>query len=154
MLNARTSFRVGIFVLTLLLPAYPAFSGSGSGSDKVTQLVVIDSKVGEGKKAVADAENGDLVEVQYTGWLYDPDAPDHKGKKFDSSADHGAPFLFNVGAGRVIKGWDQGVNGMKVGGKRTLIIPSDLAYGPNGAGRGLIPPNAALIFEIDLLNIR
>jgi len=90
--------------------------------------------------------------VQYTGWLYEAAAPDNKGKQFDSSRTGGAPFRFPLGAGQVIKGWDQGVAGMQVGESRRLIIPPDLAYGDNGAG-GVIPPGATLVFDIDLIGI-
>ena len=93
------------------------------------------------------------VVVHYTGWLYDPSKADGRGKKFDSSLDRGSPFSFPLGAGRVIQGWDQGVAGMKVGGKRTLIIPPEMGYGARGAG-GAIPPNAALLFEVELLEVR
>jgi FKBP-type peptidyl-prolyl cis-trans isomerase FkpA len=92
------------------------------------------------------AKSGDTVEVHYTGWLRD-------GKKFDSSHDRKQPFSFQLGAGRVIQGWDEGVAGMKVGGKRKLTIPAALGYGTRGAG-GVIPPNAELVFEVDLLKIR
>jgi FKBP-type peptidyl-prolyl cis-trans isomerase len=91
--------------------------------------------------------------VHYTGWLYDPSKADGKGKKFDSSVDRGQPFGFPLGAGRVIAGWDKGVAGMKVGGKRTLVIPSEMGYGSRGAG-GVIPPNAALMFDVELLGVR
>jgi len=94
----------------------------------------------------ATAKAGDQVQVHYTGWLTD-------GRKFDSSLDHGSPFSFPLGGGRVIKGWDEGVAGMKVGGKRKLTIPADLGYGARGAA-GVIPPNATLIFEVELLAIR
>ncbi len=104
--------------------------------------------VGEGEEAV----NGKTAVVHYTGWLYDPDAADKKGSKFDSSRDRGAPFKFPVGAGRVIRGWDQGVAGMRVGGRRLLIIPPDLGYGARGAG-GVIPPNAILVFDVELLGV-
>jgi FKBP-type peptidyl-prolyl cis-trans isomerase len=101
-----------------------------------------DQEVGTGEVAVA----GKTASVHYTGWL-------ENGKKFDSSVDRGQPFSFPLGAGRVIKGWDEGVQGMKVGGKRKLTIPSDLGYGSRGAG-GVIPPNATLIFDVELLGIR
>lgn len=108
-------------------------------------LKYTDEKVGTG----AEAKRGDKVTVHYTGWLYNNG---QKGKKFDSSVDRGEPFTFNLGAGQVIPGWDQGVAGMKVGGKRTLIIPADLAYGSRGAG-GVIPPNATLMFDVELLKV-
>ena len=91
------------------------------------------------------------MNVHYTGWLYDPSAPDQKGAQFDSSVG-GAPFTFVLGAGMVIPGWDKGFDGMKVGGRRKLIIPPDLGYGERGAG-GVIPPNATLIFEMELMGV-
>ncbi|HWJ34853.1 MAG TPA: FKBP-type peptidyl-prolyl cis-trans isomerase [Steroidobacteraceae bacterium] len=94
---------------------------------------------------------GQKAVVQYTGWLYETSAPDKKGKEFDSSRNSGQPFSFVVGSGQVIKGWDQGVLGMKVGGRRRLTIPADLAYGDVGAG--VIPPGATLVFEVDLVGI-
>ncbi len=114
----------------------------------VTELVITDTKIGDGAKATA----GQHVSVHYTGWLYDPKASDFHGKKFDSSLDRSEPFKFPLGARRVISGWDQGVVGMKVGGKRTLIIPGKLAYGKRGAGGG-IPPDATLIFDVELVKI-
>ena len=105
-------------------------------------LKYIDQEVGTGDVAVA----GKTASVHYTGWL-------ENGKKFDSSVDRGQPFSFPLGAGRVIKGWDEGVQGMKVGGKRKLTIPSDLGYGSRGAG-GVIPPNATLVFDVELLGLR
>jgi len=105
-------------------------------------LKYLDQVVGTGEVAVA----GKTASVHYTGWL-------ENGKKFDSSVDRGQPFSFPLGAGRVIKGWDEGVQGMKVGGKRKLTIPSDLGYGSRGAG-GVIPPNATLIFDVELLGVR
>ena len=117
--------------------------------DNITSLHVTDQKVGTG----ATATSGKDVSVHYTGWLYDPKSPDKHGKKFDSSKDRGEPFTFKLGARQVISGWDQGVAGMKVGGARTLVIPSDLAYGSRGAG-GDIPPNATLVFDVELLGVR
>jgi FKBP-type peptidyl-prolyl cis-trans isomerase len=105
-------------------------------------LKYVDQVVGTGDVAVT----GKTVSVHYTGLL-------ENGKKFDSSVDRGQPFSFPLGAGRVIKGWDEGVQGMKVGGKRKLTIPSDLGYGSRGAG-GVIPPNATLIFDVELLGVR
>jgi FKBP-type peptidyl-prolyl cis-trans isomerase FkpA len=100
----------------------------------------------------AEARGG-RVSVHYTGWLHDPAAPDGHGRKFDSSRDRGSPFEFVLGAGQVIQGWDQGVAGMKVGGKRTLVIPPELGYGARGAG-GVIPPNATLVFDVELMAVR
>lgn len=118
-------------------------------ADSAAAFTKTDVKIGEG----AAAQSGQTVAVHYTGWLYDPAAKDKHGTKFDSSRDRGDAFVFPLGAGRVIKGWDQGVVGMKVGGQRTLIIPSDLAYGSRGAG-GVIPPNATLIFDVELMDIQ
>ena len=109
---------------------------------EVTELKMEDIKVGIG----AVAEAGKSVTVHYTGWLTN-------GTKFDSSKDHGQPFTFHLGGGEVIKGWDQGVAGMKVGGVRKLTIPPNLGYGARGAG-GVIPPNATLVFEVELLGVQ
>lgn len=109
---------------------------------------MIDHQTGTG----ALAESGKFVTVHYTGWLYDEAAPDNKGRKFDSSRDRGEPFGFPLGAGHVIKGWDQGVVGMREGGQRTLVIPPELGYGARGAGN-VIPPNATLVFDVDLLSV-
>jgi peptidylprolyl isomerase len=109
-------------------------------------LQYIDTKVGTG----ASPRTGQTCVMHYTGWLYENGA---KGKKFDSSVDRGTPFEFPIGMQRVIAGWDEGVATMKVGGKRTLIIPAKLGYGDRGAG-GLIPPNATLIFDVELLGIK
>ncbi|MGE5269251.1 MAG: FKBP-type peptidyl-prolyl cis-trans isomerase [Thiohalocapsa sp.] len=108
-------------------------------------LKYTDTTVGTG----AEATPGHKVSVHYTGWLYNNS---QKGAKFDSSVDRGEPFQFTLGAHQVIRGWDEGVAGMKVGGKRTLIIPPDLAYGARGAG-GVIPPNATLMFDVELLKV-
>jgi len=109
-------------------------------------LQIADIKAGTG----ATPKTGQICVMHYTGWLYQNGA---KGAKFDSSVDRGQPFEFPIGTGRVIKGWDEGVASMKVGGKRTLIIPPDLGYGARGAG-GVIPPNATLIFEVELLGVK
>ena len=109
-------------------------------------LQYIDTKPGTG----AQPKPNQTAVVHYTGWLYVNGA---KGKKFDSSVDRGQPFEFPVGAGRVIRGWDEGVASMKVGGKRTLIIPPQLGYGASGAG-GVIPPNATLMFDVELLGVK
>lgn len=95
---------------------------------------------------------GQVAVVHYTGWLFDPTAPEQKGTKFDSSRDRGEPFKFAIGAGQVIRGWDEGVQGMQPGGQRRLVIPPDLAYGDRGAG-GVIPPGATLVFDVELLAI-
>lgn len=130
-------------ILTLFLVApqvYAEMTTTPSG------LRYEDHKVGNG----ADAVKGKTVVVHYTGWL---DDHGKKGKKFDSSVDRGKPFAFPLGFGRVIRGWDEGVAGMKIGGKRTLYIPAKLGYGARGAGR-VIPPNADLIFDVELLEVK
>ena len=128
--------------------AYSEQAATKKEAGSMAELVKTDSKLGNGAQATAGHE----VAVHYTGWLYDAAAPDHHGKKFDSSRDRGQPFNFPLGAGRVIRGWDQGVEGMKVGGQRTLIIPANLGYGARGAG-GAIPPNATLVFDVELLGV-
>jgi FKBP-type peptidyl-prolyl cis-trans isomerase FkpA len=120
----------------------------GGGASAANNLLKTDSKPGEGPVAIA----GRKVTVHYTGWLYDENAPENKGKKFDSSRDRGKPFNFQLGAGYVIKGWDMGVAGMKVGGQRTLTIPPNLGYGGRGSSGG-IPPNATLVFDVELLGV-
>ena len=129
--------------------AAPAPMAEAPPAPVLPPLGITDSKVGKGREAAA----GDMVDVNYTGWLFDPKAKNHHGKKFDSSVGRG-PLTFPLGAGRVIKGWDQGVAGMKEGGKRTLVIPSELAYGARGAGGGVIPPNATLIFDVELVHVK
>ena len=109
-------------------------------------LQIIDSKVGTG----AAPTSGQTCVMHYTGWLYENG---QKGKKFDSSVDRNEPFEFKIGQRQVIAGWDEGVGSMKVGGKRTLIIPADMGYGSRGAG-GVIPPNAVLVFDVELLEVR
>jgi FKBP-type peptidyl-prolyl cis-trans isomerase FkpA len=114
------------------------------------QIQATDLKVGKG----AEAAVGNTIKVHYTGWFFKPLAVKQHGRKFDSSLDRGEPLEFRLGGGQVIKGWDQGVAGMKVGGKRSLIIPSELAYGKRGAPGGSIPPDSDLIFEVELLDVR
>ena len=115
------------------------------------KIEIIDEVVGKGKEATL----GSTVVVNYTGWFHRPMAKRQRGRKFDSSLDAGrTPLDFQLGAGQVIKGWDQGVAGMKVGGKRTLIIPSQLAYGKRGAPGGSIPPDSDLIFDVELLEVK
>jgi FKBP-type peptidyl-prolyl cis-trans isomerase FkpA len=114
----------------------------------MAELQKIDVVVGTGEEA-----RPGMVKVHYTGWLHDASRPDGRGRKFDSSVDRGQPFDFRLGAGQVIRGWDEGVAGMKVGGKRTLVIPPEMAYGARGAGE-VIPPNATLVFDVELLGVR
>jgi FKBP-type peptidyl-prolyl cis-trans isomerase FkpA len=116
---------------------------------KITQLQKTDITVGTGAEAVV----GKTAVVHYTGWLYDPAAADKRGRKFDSSLDRHTPFSFPIGGGRVIRGWDEGVAGMRVGGKRILVIPADMGYGSRGAG-GVIPPDATLVFEVELVEVK
>ena len=120
-----------------------------TGLSNITELIKKDEVTGSGNDAAA----GRRVTVHYTGWLYSQSAADHKGKKFDSSRDRGQPFDFRLGAGEVIKGWDEGVAGMKVGGRRTLTVPPDLGYGAQGFP-GAIPPNATLVFDVELLDVK
>tara|TARA_B100000686_G_scaffold268497_1_gene284060 strand:+ start:3518 stop:3955 length:438 start_codon:yes stop_codon:yes gene_type:complete len=145
MAKVKAILNLSVVVFSMLLLPQHAFSDT----TKVTELIKTDSKVGSGEEATG----GHTVKVHYTGWLYKADAPQKKGAKFDSSVDRGEPFVFPLGAGRVIKGWDQGVVGMKIGGKRTLIIPAHLGYGMQGAGDS-IPPNSVLIFDVELLGLR
>lgn len=133
---------IAMVVLTLSLGVGGSMAENNQEITTPSGLKYIDQVVGTGEVAVA----GKTANVHYTGWL-------ENGKKFDSSVDRGQPFSFPLGAGRVIKGWDEGVQGMKVGGKRKLTIPSDLGYGSRGAG-GVIPPNATLIFDVELLGVR
>ena len=118
-------------------------------NEPVKELYKIDKNIGNGTEATV----GKSVFVHYTGWIYDTSSKEGRGKKFDSSKDRGQTFNFALGAGMVIKGWDQGVEGMKEGGERTLIIPSSMGYGSRGAG-GVIPPNATLIFDVELIEVK
>ncbi|MDV6343002.1 FKBP-type peptidyl-prolyl cis-trans isomerase [Nitrosomonas sp. Is37] len=155
MFRTKISLSLSFFLLSLILLPLSAVAYKEHASEphaatsEVTELQKIDVKVGAGDEAVV----GKTVRVHYTGWLYDAAAPDKKGKKFDSSHDRKEPFSFLLGSGRVIKGWDQGVLGMKVGGQRTLIIPPNMAYGAHGAGN-VIPPNATLIFDVELIGLQ
>jgi FKBP-type peptidyl-prolyl cis-trans isomerase FkpA len=148
-------------IITLLLASVCTFTLSACNAESttkqekpamtsnITELQKIDTQVGTGR----EAEPGFNISVHYTGWLYDEKAADKKGAKFDSSVDRKQPFDFPLGAGHVIQGWDEGFAGMKVGGKRTLIIPSEMGYGARGAG-GVIPPNATLLFDVELLDVK
>jgi len=139
--------RAIILVIAALIAA--CASKEETGLSNITELIKKDDATGSGHEAVA----GRRVTVHYTGWLYKEDAADHKGKKFDSSRDRGDPFTFRLGAGEVIDGWDKGVAGMKVGGRRTLTIPPDMGYGAQGSP-GAIPPNATLVFDVELLDVK
>ena len=141
MFKIKTLFCLSILILSLTFVGY--------SSADIGEFSKIDVKVGMGKEATS----GKMVSVHYTGWLFDELAIDNKGEKFDSSRDRPGNFTFPLGAGRVIKGWDQGVQGMKVGGRRTLIIPSSMGYGKRGAGNA-IPPNATLVFDVELMEIQ
>jgi FKBP-type peptidyl-prolyl cis-trans isomerase len=151
MRNSRWAPLGAAAVLCVLQIACSEATADDKGPEKNVKIVKTDSglryqdlKVGAGALAV----KGKKVHVHYTGWLA------KGGKKFDSSVDRGEPFDFELGAGDVIKGWDEGVAGMKVGGKRRLLIPSKLGYGKKGAGRGLIPPDADLVFDVELLKVQ
>jgi len=147
---------------TLVIPSEMGYGARGAGSVippnaklvfdvkllKVIKTDMVDTKVGDGE----EAQEGQHVTVHYTGWLFDKNAADNKGTKFDSSRDRDEPFDFPLGMGQVIQGWDMGVQGMKVGGQRTLVIPPEMGYGRRGAG-GVIPPNATLVFEVELLAV-
>ena len=135
-----------LVVIAALTPSGRSDAAANQVVEMPNGLKYTDEKIGDGPEATA----GKKTSVHYTGWLSDNGA---KGKKFDSSVDRGQPFQFTLGARQVIAGWDEGVAGMKVGGKRTLIIPPELGYGARGAG-GVIPPNATLIFDVELLGVQ
>ena len=144
-----TRFACAVLALAIVAAVTP-LRRSDAATNQVIEmpsgLKYTDTKTGDGAAAAA----GNKVSVHYTGWLYNNGA---KGTKFDSSVDRGQPFQFTLGAHQVIAGWDEGVAGMKVGGKRTLIIPPELGYGARGAG-GVIPPNATLMFDVELLGVQ
>jgi len=153
----RSSARAGVIAALSLIAGLGVLAATGSLNHAAAQtagktmttssgLQITDTTVGTG----ASPKPGQTCVMHYTGWLY---VNGMKGKKFDSSVDRGEPFEFPIGRGRVIKGWDEGVASMKVGGKRTLIIPPALGYGDRGAG-GVIPPNAVLMFDVELLGVK
>ena len=153
----RTSLRASALLALSVAIASTTLLAAGAAAPAIAQtpgrtmttasgLQITDTQVGTG----ASPKTGQTCVMHYTGWLYQNGA---KGQKFDSSVDRGQPFEFPLGLGRVIKGWDEGVASMKVGGKRTLIIPPELGYGARGAG-GVIPPNATLMFEVELLGVK
>ncbi len=147
----RIVLPAALFLGLLTLSPVPALAAESRAptAEELEHLVVRDTKVGTGE----EAKIGNIVDVQYTGWLYSPTMPGLHGAQFDSSVGR-EPFSFMLGVGSVIKGWDRGVQGMKVGGKRTLIIPANLAYGQQGSGDGQIPPGAILVFDIELLKLK
>ncbi|UJP04616.1 MAG: FKBP-type peptidyl-prolyl cis-trans isomerase [Nitrosomonas sp.] len=149
MRTIKILFNLSLIGLAVLLSAQSALAYAERAAADGTGLQKIDTKIGNGE----EAEIGKTVNVHYTGWLYDENAPDKKGRKFDSSHDRKEHFSFMLGAGRVIKGWDKGVQGMKVGGQRTLIIPPAMAYGSRGVGN-IIPPDSTLIFEVELIGLK
>ena len=140
--------RFALFLLSLVLLAACAAPAPPAGGS-VPELKLVDLQVGSGPIAGPGMD----ATVHYTGWLYDRRAKDQRGEKFDSSRDRGQPFTFFLGGRQVIRGWDEGVVGMRVGGKRLLLVPAEYAYGSEGAG-GVIPPNASLVFEVELLALR
>ena len=139
--------RIAIVLVALFVAACSS-DDMPAGPSAGVPFTTVDLTVGAGPAAMS----GQLVTVDYTGWLYDATAPDNKGAMFDTTAG-GQPFTFRLGSGQVIPGWEQGIAGMRVGGTRRLIIPPELAYGSQGFG-ALIPPNATLIFEVDLISIQ
>ncbi len=151
-LSISTTMIIGLLSIPLITACQPQ-EGTGMPENadgaQITGLQITDVIDGDG----LTAEAGQEVVVHYTGWLYDPEQPENKGEKFDSSVDRGDPFSFPLGAGRVIRGWDEGFAGMRIGGKRVLVIPPDMGYGARGAG-GVIPPHATLMFEVELLDIK
>ena len=146
MLRPVVGAALALAIAAAVTPAWRSDAATNQVVEMPNGLKYTDTKIGDGATAAA----GNKVSVHYTGWLYNNGA---KGAKFDSSVDRGQPFQFTLGAHQVIRGWDEGVTGMKVGGKRTLIIPPELGYGARGAG-GVIPPNATLLFDVELLGVQ
>jgi FKBP-type peptidyl-prolyl cis-trans isomerase FkpA len=134
---------LALALLVACQPAPPSYTGGD-----IERLETIDVVLGEGR----EARPGDEVSVHYTGWLFDQSAEQQRGQRFDTSLERGQPFAFRLGAGRVIRGWDEGVAGMREGGKRILMLPADYGYGARGAGNR-IPPGASLVFEVELLEV-
>ncbi|MDH3977064.1 MAG: FKBP-type peptidyl-prolyl cis-trans isomerase [Gammaproteobacteria bacterium] len=153
-MQIKSGYKATFFIIAFAAALTAGCGQSGQGPktspdvSAVQTLQITDIKLGEG----AVAEKGKTIVVHYTGWLYESGLPDNKGSKFDSSVDRGDPFVFPLGAGRVIKGWDEGFAGMRVGGSRMIVIPPNMGYGARGAG-GAIPPNATLIFDVELLDV-
>jgi FKBP-type peptidyl-prolyl cis-trans isomerase FkpA len=148
MASTKSLRQIGVVALVGLIAACSGGKPGAAPTGGVNSMQSLEIKPGTGEAITA----GKIAVVQYTGWLYEATAKDNKGKEFDSSRNSGRPFRFPVGTGQVIKGWDQGVVGMKVGESRRLIIPADLAYGDRGAG-GVIPPGATLVFDVDLVAV-
>jgi FKBP-type peptidyl-prolyl cis-trans isomerase FkpA len=152
-------FRLLLFIAVTALALPAAACGGGNTEEEEQPAAMADSGITSLQKqdvtpgTGAEATKGKAVRVHYTGWLYDASAADKRGRKFDSSKDRNEPFEFRLGAQEVIQGWDEGVAGMKVGGTRMLTIPPAMGYGARGAG-GVIPPNATLVFEVELLDVR
>ncbi|WP_158886175.1 FKBP-type peptidyl-prolyl cis-trans isomerase [Rhodanobacter sp. L36] len=136
------------FLSLIAMTALMAGASRAVAADGLTQLVATDQQIGSGSVA----REGSQVELNYTGWLYDENAKDHHGRKIDSSFDHGQTITFVVGERQVIAGWDKGVRGMHVGGKRTLLIPANLGYGARAVG-DLVPPHSPLVFDIELVSV-
>lgn len=156
MINVRILPCLGVLVSALLAgPTFAATDAAPAPAPKikilpVKDLLTTDTQIGTGTEAAA----GTTVTVHFNGWLYSYFKPEHKGMQFENTVAQGGPRTFALGDESVIKGLSQGIAGMRVGGKRTLIVPSDLAYGPRGIGRGRIPPNSPIVFEVELLDVK
>lgn len=141
----------GIVAAASFLPSLFASEQAAASAEESAMSELVTEELAPG--AGAELAPGQTAVVHYTGWLHDPQKPEGKGRKFDSSRDHGDTFSFTVGGGEVIRGWDLGVVGMRVGGKRRLVIPAELGYGARGAG-GVIPGGATLVFDVELMEVR